>query len=326
MNTKKGFDIISGEGISKGIFTKINDCLVITQEDIWDKVLSFFTVLPENIYFLQTLEIDLLEKAVRKYRNIKKVVGIGGGRVADVAKFFHWKTGATLYQVPTIISVDAYFTHEIAIRENGVVRYVGDAVPETVFVDYSIIRKAPINLNRSGLGDILSCHTGLFDWKSASDRCLKPIWNNRLAEETKVLLEDIFRCPEQIKDVTNEGIRFLMESLNWIGHQCYIQGHPRFEEGSEHHFVYNLEFITGKHFVHGQAVCLGCYIMALFQENEPEKILDIINRAGIDIRPESMNVSWNDIKKTLLSLNAFVKNNNLPYTILFEEGSHGRVL
>ncbi len=315
----EGFTIKSGNGIAEDIFKILDNTVVVTQEDIWVKISSGFSPLPENIYFLDSLEIDELEKLAVKYSSYNSVVGIGGGRAADVAKFIHWKNGMALYQVPTIVSVDAFFTHEIAIRENGVVKYVGDAVPEAVYVDYSIIKGAPVLLNRSGLGDILSCHTGLFDWRLASGRGKKPEWNGDLAEKTRIVLKEVLSDPEQIRDVTDEGIQVLMNTLNWIGHQCHVQKHPRFEEGSEHHFVYNLEFQTGKHFVHGQAVCLGCYILSVFQDNNPEEILSVIKRAGIDINPESLGISWDDVKQTLLTLNDFVRKENLPYTILYEK-------
>lgn len=319
MGFGEGFTIKSGNGIVKNIFESLDNSLVITQNDIWEKISSGFSPLPENVCFLETLEIDVLEDLSIKNSSYKSIVGIGGGRAADIAKFIHWKNGIPLYQVPTIVSVDAFFTHEIAIREGGVVKYIGNAVPEAVYVDYSIIKEAPVLLNRSGLGDILSCHTGLFDWRLASSRGEQPEWNEDLAGKTEMVLDDVLSKSEQIRCVTDEGIQVLMDTLNWIGHQCYVQKHPRFEEGSEHHFVYNLEYQTGKHFVHGQAVCLGCYILSILQDNKAEEILSVIRKAGIDISPESLGVSWDDIRQTFLTLNDFVRKENLPYTILYEK-------
>ena len=39
-------------------------------------------------------------------------------------------------------------------RRDGVVRYVGWAVPEAVYVDVDVIGSAPARLNRAGVGDI----------------------------------------------------------------------------------------------------------------------------------------------------------------------------
>ena len=36
---------------------------------------------------------------------------------------------------------------------------------------------------------------------------------------------------------------------------------------------------------------------------------------GVDIRPESMGLTWEDVDATLHGLRAFVRENNLPYGI-----------
>ena len=39
--------------------------------------------------------------------------------------------------------------------------------------------------------------------------------------------------------------------------------------------------------------------MSVLQHNGPERMLETIREAGIDITPESLGVTWEDIKKTL---------------------------
>ena len=107
--------------------------------------------------------------------------GIGGGTAIDTAKFLAWKTGCPLLQMPTITSVDAGFTDPIGVRIGGRVRYIGSIVPIRVVIDVDVIRSAPLRLNRSGIGDILSCHTGLWDWKAASDAGHGHCWRDDLA-------------------------------------------------------------------------------------------------------------------------------------------------
>ena len=319
MLINKGFPVTYGRGIAAQHVDTFENCLIITMEDIWPVLNPFFHTPPRHLHFVKTLEIRELEAWIADVEGISSVVGMGGGVAADVAKFVHWKKSLPLYQIPTIVSVDAFFTHEIAIRDNGVVKYIGDAVPERVFVDYDIIETAPKLLNRSGLGDILSCHTGLFDWKLAAEAGETPEWNEALAAETREILDSVKKNIHEIAAVSETGIQMMVDTLNWIGLNCYTQGHPRFEEGSEHHFVYNLEYLTGQHFVHGQAVCLGIYIMSVFQQNHADEILRIIRNSKVDIRPESIGVTWADVKKALLTLKEFVVREKLPYTLLHEK-------
>lgn len=137
--------------------------------------------------------------------------------VADIAKYFHWKKKTTHYQIPTILSVDAFFTHEVAVRDHGEVKYVGDATSDKVFIDSEMIRSAPVAVNRSGLGDILSCHIGPFDWNLAANAGLEPKWNEALAMETRKRLGLILdNAAAEIRDVSDKGVTLLTETLNWI--------------------------------------------------------------------------------------------------------------
>jgi glycerol dehydrogenase-like iron-containing ADH family enzyme len=91
---------------------------------------------------------------------------------------------AELYQIPSLPSVNACFTHMTAIREGDGVHYYGDAIPEMVFVDYDLMKAAPVHLVRGGIGDVLSCHTVRWDWsmpRSAVTRRPGTILRQRVA-------------------------------------------------------------------------------------------------------------------------------------------------
>jgi hypothetical protein len=60
---------------------------------------------------------------------------------------------------------------------------------------------------------------------------------------------------------------------------------PRHIEGAEHFLFYNLEYVTGKHFLHGQPVTLGVLLMSDLQGNRPEEIRAIADRIGVRYRP-----------------------------------------
>ena len=68
------------------------------------------------------------------------VIGLGGGQAIDVAKFFAWRRRLPLFQVPTAMTVNAPFGHRAGLRVDGLVRYLGWAVPEAVYVDLDVIQ------------------------------------------------------------------------------------------------------------------------------------------------------------------------------------------
>lgn len=319
MQIKEGFNVTYGRDIIGAIPRSCTNMLVVTMEEVWPLVKDTFDKNAKRVHFVNTLEVDALEEFVRTLDGIESVLGIGGGSAADVAKYVSWRKGIPLYQVPSIISVNACFTHMVAIRDKGRVKYVGDAVPEMVYVDYSLIQKAPERLNRAGLGDILSCHTGLFDWKLADKTGKTPKWDESLASRAKELLGIVRSNAREIHAVSEKGIQTVMEVHKWVGAMCHEHGHPRFEEGSEHHFAYNLEFVTGKHILHGELVCLGIFIMSSLQGNDPEGILRTIREAGVVIEPEKLGITWDEMKQTLLTLKDYVVAEKLPYTVIHEK-------
>ncbi len=319
MQIREGFRVTYGRDLTTQVSESCGNALIVTMEEVWPLVEDAFGRGDKKVHFVKTLEVRALDELVRGLGSIDAVVGIGGGSSADVAKYVSWKLSLPLYQIPSIISVNACFTHMVAVRDDGRVRYVGDAVPEMVYVDYSLIQKAPPRLNRAGLGDILSCHTGLFDWALADRAGREPRWNEALAARTRELLAAVRSNAREVRAVSEAGIHTIMEVHKWVGAMCHEHGHPRFEEGSEHHFAYNLEFVTGKHVLHGELVCLGIFLMSSLQGNDPKGVLDTIDQAGVEIRPEMLGISWDEMRKTLLTLRDYVVAERLPYTIIHEK-------
>lgn len=90
---------------------------------------------------------------------------------------------------------------------------------------------------------------------------------------------------------------------------------PRHIEGSEHFVVYALELVTGKRFVHDQAVGLGILLRSALQDNRPEEIRDVTDAIGISYRPDDMGITWDDVGAALIRLWQTVTDADLWYTV-----------
>jgi glycerol dehydrogenase-like iron-containing ADH family enzyme len=102
----------------------------------------------------------------------------------------------------------------------------------------------------------------------------------------------------------------------WGGTTFHDSGwNPRHIEGVDHFVFYNLERITGRHFIHGQPVGLGIVAGSVLQENEPEAMAAAIARAGVDIRPEAMGVTWDDVGEALRTLRTYVRDVGLWFSV-----------
>ncbi len=293
--------------------------LVVTMQDLWPRFKPLFDRNLAGPYLVRTLDSEGLARDLKKLPECNCVVGLGGGQALDVAKYIAWTQRLPLFQVPTAMTVNAAFGHRTAIRFDGRVRYIGWAVPQAVYVDFDVIRQAPPSLNRSGVGDIFCYHTGIFDWKLAHERGkTEPQWpyDPSLAAESQRVLDSVMAKLDDIREATEEGIRTLMNAHRWGGATFHNAGwNPRHIEGYDHFLFYNLEFLTHKPFIHGQPVCLGVYIGSALQGNRAEEMLQAIHRVGVDIRPEAMGVTWEDVAQAVRTLPAYVEQAGLWYTI-----------
>jgi glycerol dehydrogenase-like iron-containing ADH family enzyme len=293
--------------------------LVVTMDDLWPRFEAAFDDGLAGVHLVRTLDVEALESAVERLPACASVIGLGGGQAIDVAKFVAWRRRLPLFQVPTAMTVNAPFGHRAGLRRDGIVRYLGWAVPEAVYVDFDVIASAPPGLNRAGVGDILCYHTAHADWRLARDHGREePHWpyDGRLVAAARERLDAVLAHLDDIRDVNETGIRTLMGAHRWGGAAFHGAGwNPRHIEGSEHFLFYNLERLTGRHFIHGQPVGLGVYVGAVLQENEPERMLAALARVGVDIRPEAMGVTWDDVAEAMLTLGSFVREADLWYSV-----------
>ncbi len=243
------------------------------------------------------------------------VVGIGGGTALDTAKYIAMRTGKRLILVPTVMSVDAGFTNAVGVRVDGHVRYIGPVVPELVILDLPLICSAPERLNRAGVGDILSCHTGLFDWELARQMDIGHAWREDLADLAGVLLAELDAASDDIGRVTHDGVRFLADAYRRIGAACAQAGHSRFEEGSEHFWAYNYEKITGTQQHHGELIALAVVAMSYIQANDPDWALDVVRAAKTFAHPADLRISQSQFVDALISLPAYARAEKLDYSI-----------
>ncbi len=313
------FDVVFGRNLLQESECFVADpALIVTMDDLWPIIRE--SCPPNSVpYFVESMEREFLEKELAKCEGIVSIVGVGGGQAIDCAKYFAWRTRLPLYQYPTSLSVDAVFGHRAGVRENSIVRYVGWAVPETVYIDYDIIENAPRHINTAGIGDVLCFLTGVWDWEYAHDKgkCEeKWPYDESLAKISVGKAEAVLANPADVREMTPNGIRLMVDALRWGGASYHGAGWcPRHVEGVEHYIFYALEALTGKKFLHGQAVCLGIVAGSMMHGKRVSELLDAIHDIGVDIRPQSMDVSWEDVFAALRGLKKFVEKEKLAYGI-----------
>jgi len=246
-----------------------------------------------------------------------RVVGLGGGMTMDAAKYVAWRRGVPLVLAPSIVSVDAPVTNTIAVRRDGTVVYEGFIVAEAIVADLALIAQAPARLNRAGVGDLLSIHTGRHDWALAANAGTVA-FDAAIDAEAALALEATYALADDVAAVTDHALGSILRLYAAVNTLLLRVGHAGPEEGSEHYFAYHAEAVAGRSFVHGELIGLGTALMAALQGNAPERVRGFLRRTGVAWRPAELGLDRATLTAILIGLPVFVRAAGLPHSIIDE--------
>jgi glycerol-1-phosphate dehydrogenase [NAD(P)+] len=304
-----------GEGILADTIDGIGSYILVTMEEPWELLRFEIANPPVEIIFNHDMTIEYMERLEKIRRpQADYIVGFGGGTACDTAKYLSWKCELPLIISPSIISVDAWLCRSIAVRIEHKVRYIGDVIAEKLIVDYGIIRQSPAFLNRAGIADVISIASALGDWLIARDSFGAKLDQN-FFDRAKAIVDELMNHAEGITDVTNEGIKALVDGLVAEVELCDEWGNARPEEGGEHFLAYNLEEITHGHYIHGNLIALNILVVLKLQRDKAvfdlKKMRSFFDAIGLEYQPQKQGIDKNDYRMALSTMKEYVTKENL---------------
>lgn len=293
---------------------------MLTGRKAWDAVGTMFNlplVVQAEPHTVERGFLDSLAEGLPP--QVEVVYGVGGGLACDVAKYVGWKRKLPVTLVPTTLSVDGFFTAIVAVRELGTVGYQTTGPAQNVIIDLEVISNTPPNIRGTGIVEILSIVTGLLDWRYAAER-------NKNTPETRFqpwaasiaagIAQQAFKIAKGVGEGRIESLQELLD-LMCIEVQLTNQlGHTRPQEGSEQYFAYAIEprVARGRGVPYADLVGPGILISAALHGQDIAPLKATLASAGIRLG----ELPPNNIYDTLIRLPQYVKQHNLPYSILHD--------
>ncbi|HBE71679.1 MAG TPA: dehydrogenase [Planctomycetaceae bacterium] len=204
------------------------------------------------------------------------LLGIGGGKAIDVAKYAAFLAGLPFYAAPTSLSNDGFASPQSSLTVRERRRSLASRMPSAVIVDIAVCQTAPTVLWHSGVGDLVAKLTAVADWKLAYHHDRTPV------NDFAALLSDATVMQFLANPVRNEeGLKTFAMALLLNGVSMEIAGTSRPASGSEHLISHALDGILSPPRLHGLQVGLASYVVAHLQRNTfVPRIAELFDRTG----------------------------------------------
>ena len=254
----------------------VSRVLVLTSDNlpqtIGNTVCTGFT--EAGVQIVQWLEVqeNSFETAVRLFSDfpapVQAIVGIGGGKVLDVAKYLSFLANIPYYAVPTSLSNDGFCSPRASLTIEGKRRSLSAALPRGVVVDVDVCLAAPKALWLSGVGDLVSKLTAVADWKLSFHHTGEPV------DDLAALLSDatVYQFIAS-PGYDTHGMALLATALMQNGIAMEICGSSRPASGSEHLVSHALDALSARPRLHGLQVGMATYIMSRLQGGHSSSII-----------------------------------------------------
>ena len=198
------------------------------------------------------------------------VVGIGGGRTLDVAKYTASLTGLPMVAVATNLSHDGIASPVASLEHEGRKGSYGVHIPLAVFVDLDYVERAPARMVRSGIGDVVSNLSALADWRLAADERDEQI-DGLAAAMARAAADAVVYRPDSID--SSDFLVTLAEALILSGLAMAVAGSSRPCSGGDHEILHAIDQLFPGVSNHGELAGVGALFCAFLRGDAKQQAL-----------------------------------------------------
>jgi glycerol-1-phosphate dehydrogenase [NAD(P)+] len=235
--------------------------------------------------------LDLAERL--RGSSYDAVVGIGGGRTLDVAKYAAGLTGLPMVSVATNLAHDGIASPVASLEHDGHKGSYGVHGPLAVVVDLDYVRRCPPEQLRSGIGDALSNLSALADWELAGRERGERV-DGLAASFARSGAESLLHRTD---DLLSDGfLTALAEALVLSGLAMAAAGSSRPCSGACHEISHAIDALYPGRAAHGEQVAVGALFASFLRDDAWVGELDAtLRRHGVARLPADLGLSEEEL-------------------------------
>ncbi len=249
--------------------------LFVTDEKIWKNCQKFF---PKN--FLENLEKNLIlknpkadEKNLKKIasaaKNCDLILALGSGVINDLCKFTSAQKNIPYAIFASAASMNGYLSKNASITISGHKKTLPATLPIAVFCDLKILKAAPLELTKAGIGDSLCFYSCWFDWY-LSHKILGTKFDEKPFEILRKKMEFFVKNFQKFSIRDEEFLKSLIEILMLSGQGMTMAEGSYPASQSEHLIAHAIEMkypkLAEKN-LHGAQIAVTTLTAARLQKN-----------------------------------------------------------
>lgn len=240
---------------------------------------------------------DLTSLAFSMPAKTQAIIGIGGGKVIDAAKYCGFLRNLAFISIPTSASSDGFSSASASLLVEGHRKSVPARLAYGIVVDTKIIKSAPEKFLYSGIGDMVSKITALYDWIFEEQHGYGKV-NDFAVMIAKKAVNSFVRTPFESID-EDLFLKELLDSLAMSGIANEIAGSSAPTSGSEHLISHALDKMLEHPQLHGIQVGVATYLMSVVQDHRYRRVDTIFTQTGFWDYVKTLELKGEDFEKAI---------------------------
>src|SRR3954471_13935112 len=217
------------------------------------------------------------------------VLGIGGGRTLDVAKYAASLAGLPAISVATSLAHDGVASPVASLEHAGHKRSYGVQMPLAVVVDLDYVRSSPLRLLRAGIGDALSNLGAVADWELGAHTRGETV-DGVAAALARSGAESVLHRTDELLD--EDFLTTLAHAFALSGLAMAAAGSSRPCSGGCHEIAHAIDELYGGDRLHGEAVAVGALFTSFLREGPVlEELDDCLRRYDVPRLPAHIGLT-----------------------------------